>query len=182
MFAAIAFGFLSMPCVAWIGVAPTIMVTEAKLSLVCYALWQIPTFGSFILANIVLIKLTYIIPLKKLSNIGLGIAFFGLIITYLLPVMFGEKYIWLMPGIIIYFFGFGFSASPLYRMILYTTNVSKGTASALLSMTYMTIQGLGVEGANLIFVTHNNIHFGAYCAIIGTAFILMMYSNKNLKG
>lgn len=182
MFAAIAFGFLSMPCVAWIGIAPTIMVTEAKLSLVSYALWQIPTFGVFILANIILIKLTYKIPLKKLSDIGLGIAFLGLVLVFLLPFMFGENYIWLMPGMIVYFFGFGFSASPLYRLILYTTNVSKGTASALLSMTYMTIQGLGVEGANLVFKGHNNMLFGVYCAIIGVVFIIMMYTNKNLKG
>lgn len=182
IFAAISFGFLSTPCVAWIGIAPTIMVTESKLSLVSYALWQIPTFGAFILANIIIIKLTYIISLKRLANIGLGIAFLGLIITFLLPFIFGENYIWLVPGIIVYFFGFGFSASPLYRLILYTTKVSKGTASALLSMTYMTIQGLGVEGANLIFRTHENLYFGAYCAIIGIVFILIMCANKNLKG
>ncbi len=182
IFAAVAFGFLSTPCVAWIGISPTILVTEAKLSLVAYALWQIPTFGAFILANIILIKLTYIIPLKKLSYIGLAVACLGLVLAFLLPLMFGVNYLWLMPGIIIYFFGFGFSASPLYRLILYTTNVSKGTASALLSMTYMIIQGLGVEGANVVFKTHNNIYFGAYCATIGIVFMLIMYFNKNLKG
>lgn len=182
MFATIAFAFLSTPCVAWIGISPTILVTEAKLTLISYALWQIPIFGAFILANIILIKLTYIVPLKKLSYIGVGIAFLGLVLTFILPYFFGDNYLWLMPGVLTYFFGFGFSASPLYRLILYTTTVSKGTASALLSMTYMTIQGLGVEGANLIFRTHNNMYFGAYCAIIGLVFILIMYTNKSLKG
>ena len=182
MLAALAFGFLSTPCVAWIGISPIILVTEANQSLVSYALWQIPTFGTFILANIILIKLTYIIPLKRLANIGLGISFVGLVLAFILTYIFGANYIWLMPGIIIYFFGFGLSASPLYRLILYTTKVSKGTASALLSMTYMTIQGLGVEGANVIFRTHNNMYFGAYCAIVAIVFILIMYVNKKLKG
>lgn len=179
---AIAFGFLSVPCVAWIGISPTMLVTDANLSLTAYAMWQIPIFGAFILANIIIIKLTYVIPLKKLSYIGIGIACFGLILIFVLPFCFGSFYLWLMPGIFVYFFGFGFSASPLYRLILYTTNVSKGTASALLSMTYMTIQGLGVEGANLVMSANNNTYFGAYCAIIGLLFIIIMCINKNLKG
>ncbi len=182
MLGSIAFGFLGITCVAWIGISPTILVTEAKLSLIGYAIWQIPIFSSFILANIILIKLTYKVPLKTLSSIGLGIAFVGLILIFILPLIFGNYYLWLMPGMIVYFFGFGFSASPLYRLILYTTNVSKGTASALLSMTYMIIQGIGVEGANIVFKTHNNMYFGSYCAILGIIFILIMFYNKKLKG
>lgn len=180
--AAISFGFLSIPCVAWIGISPSMLVTEANLSLISYALWQIPIFGAFILGNIIIIKLTHHFSLKKLSEVGVWMAFSGLILAFILMFLFGESYIWLMPGMVLYFLGFGFSASPLYRLILYTTNVSKGTASALLSMIYMVIQGLGVEGANMVYRTHMNLHYGAFCAIMGIIFTVIMFYNKNLKG
>lgn len=182
MLGAIGFGFLGISCLAWIGLSPTILVKDAKLSVVGYALWQLPVFGSFILANIFLIKFTYKYELKKLAIIGSSIAFIGLIILLILPLIFGNNYLYMMPGIIIYFFGFGFSASPMYRLILYATNVSKGTASALLSMTYMVIQGLGTEGANLVYINHNISHYRTYCALTGITFILIMYINKKFRG
>lgn len=171
MLGAISFGFLGIGCVAWIGLAPMILVTDGKMSLIEYGIWQIPVFGAFILANILLIKLTYKLSLQKLVKIGGLIAFIGLMISFILPLIFGNHYIWLMPGIIIYFFGFGFSASPIYRLILYITKISKGTASALLSLIYMSIQGFGVEAANLFYTSHQTVYFGGFCAI--TALIYM---------
>jgi MFS transporter, DHA1 family, multidrug/chloramphenicol efflux transport protein len=181
MLGAVSFGFLGITCVAWIGLAPTILVTEGKLTLVQYGAWQIPVFGSFILANLALIKLTYKLSLKKLAFIGGSISFLGLVTLFMLPLIFGNNYIWLMPGVIIYFFGFGFSASPMYRMILFTTDVSKGTASALLSMTYMTLQGSGVEVANLIYSSHNNALLGGSCAITGVIFMIIFLVNNRIK-
>lgn len=178
MFGSIAFGFLGIGCMAWIGLSPIILVKDAHLTVVEYAAWQVPVFCAFILANIVLIKLTYKFQLQKIAAIGCGIAFVGLLTLLSLPLIFGDNYLLIMPGIIIYFFGFGFSASPMYRMILFKTKVSKGTASALLSMTYMTVQGLGVEGANLVYRLHNNTYFGVYCAFTGVVFILIVFANK----
>lgn len=182
MFGSISFGFLGIGCLAWIGLSPIILVKDAHLTVVEYAAWQVPVFGAFILANIVLIKLTYKLELEKIAAIGCGIAFIGLLILLTLPLIFGNNYLLIMPGIIIYFFGFGFSASPMYRMILFKTQVTKGTASALLSMTYMTVQGLGVEGANLVYRLHSNTYFGAYCAFTGFVFILIIFANKKLRG
>src|SRR3990167_72027 len=171
----VAFGFLGIGCVAWIGLAPIILVSENKLTLIQYGLWQVPVFGAFIIANIILIKLTYRCTLEWLILVGSIIAFLGLVLSFGLPLLFGNNYIWLMPGIILYFFGFGFSSSPIYKKTLYATKVSKGTASALLSMTYMSIQGLGVEAANLVYTFHQNYLLGAFCAFTGIIYMFFYY-------
>lgn len=178
MLISISFGFLGITCVAWIALAPIMLVTDAKLSLIQYALWQIPIFTVFILANLILIKLTYSFSLIRLSFWGGYIATLGLFILFVLPLCLGNNYIWVIPGIVIYFFGFGLAASPLYRLVLYSTDISKGTAAALHSLIYMSIQGLGIECANLIFSSHNNIYFGAFSALTGMIFIFLMCCNK----
>lgn len=181
MLGAISFGFLGITCVVWIGLAPTMLVTEGGLNLVQYGYWQIPVFGSFILANFILIKLTYKIKLQKIVFIGGCIAFVGLMMIFILPLFGGRHFIWLMPGIIVYFFGFGLCASPMYRIILYSTKVSKGTASALLSMTYMSIQATGIEAANIVYTNHNNYYLGIFCAIIAVFFMLLSLINQRIN-
>lgn len=170
---AISFGVQGIVCVAWIGLSPIILVTEAKLTLVEYGLWQVPIFGVFILANIVLVRLTHFISLKCLSFLGGITSFVGLFMTGLLPVLFDDHYFWLIPGVIIYFFGYGILASPFWRLILFATKVSKGTASALLSMVYMCVQGIGIEIANYIYVSHNNYYFGYYSMAVGVVFLAL---------
>ncbi|MDF1758859.1 MAG: MFS transporter [Legionellaceae bacterium] len=180
MLGALTFGFLSITCLTWIGLAPTILVTDAGLTLVEYGEWQVPVFGAFILANFILIKLTYKVDLKKLALIGGCIAFIGVLSIFLLPIIFGNNFIWLMPGVIIYFFGFGFCASPIYRLTLYTTKVTKGTASALLSMIYMSIQGISLEVANMVYAIDAS-YLGIFCMIVAVIFMVMFIVQNRLK-
>jgi len=170
---AISFGVLGIVCVAWIGLAPVILVTEAKLTLVKYGLWQIPIFGSFILANVILVRLTHSMTLKRLAILGGTISCAGLFLVGLLPILLGEQFVWLIPGVILYFFGYGIIASPFWRLILFSTQVTKGTASALLSMIYMCVQGTGIEIGNYIYESHNNYYFGYYSIAIGLLFLLL---------
>ena len=169
----ISFGVLGVICVSWIGLSPIMLVSEAHLSLVNYGLWQIPIFGSFILANVLLVRLTHFLPLRSLILLGGWVSFAGLLIIGLLPIYFNDNYMSLIPGVIVYFFGYGIIASPMSRYILFATKVSKGTASALLSTIYMCVQGLGIEIANLIYATHNNRYFGYYSMAIAIVFILI---------
>ncbi|MDP3704900.1 MAG: MFS transporter [Legionellaceae bacterium] len=170
---AISFGILGIVCVAWIGLSPIVLVTEAKLTLVEYGIWQIPIFGVFILANFVLVRLTRVMSLKQLSLLGGLISFLGLILVSLLPLIFDDHYFWLIPGVVVYFFGYGILASPFWRLILFATKVSKGTASALLSMVYMCVQGIGIEIANYVYASHNNYYFGYYSTGVGIVFLVL---------
>ncbi len=169
----IAFGVVGVMCVAWIGLAPVMLVTEAKLSLVQYGLWQIPIFGAFILANLVLVRLTRFLSIRRLIFIGAFISILGLCCMGLFPLFYGTNYVWLIPGTLIYFFGYGILASPMTRYLLFITGVSKGTASALFSMIFMSVQGIGLEIGNKIYTSHHNVAFGVYSVIVGLVFLCL---------
>ena len=90
--------------------------------------------------------------------------------------------------IIIYFFSLSIITAPLNRFCLYITPVSKGTASALLSLSVMIIGALGIEIANKFYAHHVNLYFGIYCnglmllflVFIGLAFGFKQEKSGNL--
>lgn len=184
LYGSIAIGLLALPCVTWIALAPVMLITQAKLTVIQYSLWQIPLFGSSIAGNWFLQRLTHRDSLKKILFVGSIISLISLILTMLLPFLISNYFIWLMPGLIMYFFGLGMVAAPLNRLILFSTEIAKGTASAFISTITMFIQACGIEIGNLLYKTHNNILFGSYCALIGVVYILLLvasFANRQKK-
>jgi DHA1 family multidrug/chloramphenicol efflux transport protein-like MFS transporter len=167
----IAMGVLYLPCMAWIALSPIILIKEAHLTIIEYALWQIPVFGAYIIGNLWLHRMTHTGTVKKLILLGSYIAVISLLFIFILMAYLGPYYLWLMPGLVVYFFGASICAAPLSRFILFSTYVSKGTASALMSMVSMCIQAVGIEMVNVIYVKHNNSYFSYYCA-----FAALLYS------
>ena len=166
----IALGLSGLPCVAWIALAPVILVTVGKVSLIHYGLWQLPVFASTIIGNMVLHKLTRWLSLKQLLAMGTGVISSGLLLTFIWPLLQGESFVYLLPGLIVYFFGLGIIGSPLSRYVLFSTQVAKGTASALMSMILMSVQALGIQIANAFYSSHSNSLLGLYCFIVGVLF------------
>lgn len=181
VFGSIGLGLVGLPCVAWIGLAPIVLVTVAKLSLVDYGLWQIPIFGAIIAGNLTLRRLTHSFSLEKLLQMGSLIVAFGLSAMLVLRGLGGESFIWLIPGLIIYFFGLGIVGSPLSRFILFSTEIAKGTASALMSMILMSVQAAGVQIANLLYAEHSNLTLSTYCFVVGLIYLGVMYAAVQLK-
>jgi MFS transporter, DHA1 family, multidrug/chloramphenicol efflux transport protein len=174
MLGAIMLGILSVPCIAWIAISPIIIVTDAKLSVIDYALWQLPLFGGDILGNYYLRKLTRQHTIKQMIVIGSVVASVGLLLTYALPVLNSTDFKWLIPGLTIYGFGLGVASGPLSRYVLFATPVSKGTAYAMISMISMGVQALGVELANYVYTNHNNSSFAAYCASLCVVYLAVL--------
>jgi DHA1 family multidrug/chloramphenicol efflux transport protein-like MFS transporter len=174
IFASIGFGLIGLPCVAWIGLAPVILVTVGKQTLIGYGLWQLPIFASIIAGNLALHRMTHYFSLKKLLVIGSLISGIGLLLMLIMSWSMGEYFIWLLPGLIIYFFGLGVIGSPLSRFILFSTPVAKGTASALMSMILMSVQALGVQIANALYETHSNLILSGYCLLVGLLFFMVI--------
>jgi DHA1 family multidrug/chloramphenicol efflux transport protein-like MFS transporter len=181
MLGSIALGFLVLPCVAWIALAPVILISDAKLSVMEYALWQLPIFGASIIGNWFLQGLTRQNTLRQILVKGSLILTAGLILTFIIPFMASNYFIWLMPGLIVYFFGLGATVGPLNRFILFSTAVGKGTTSALMSMIAMCIQALGIEFANYLYKYHSNTLLGFYCALIGFIYLIILSSTLTLK-
>lgn len=174
LFGSIALGLLGLPCVAWIALAPIILVTDAKLSVIQYGLWQIPVFSAAIIGNWFLQKMTRRGTIKKILLQGSLISSLSLILIFVLPGITSNYFIWLMPGLILYFFSLGITGAPLNRFILFSTPVGKGTTSALMSMICMCIQALGIEIANLLYSLHNNRLFGLFCALTGLFYLILL--------
>lgn len=175
MLGSISLGIMYLPCMAWIALSPVMLVNSAHLSIIDYGIWQIPVFASYISGNIFLHKMTHHGTVKKLILLGSYIVVFSLLFTYLFPVLIGSYFIWLMPGLIIYFFGAGVVSAPLARFILFSTNVGKGTASALMSMVSMCVQAIGIELANYCYATHNNQYFGLYCLLASLIYCVSLF-------
>lgn len=174
MLGSIGLGVVTLPCLIWIALSPIILVTEAKLSIIQYGVWQLPVFGSYLIGNFVLRHLTHLGSVKKLVGIGSLFAGISLPFMFILPYLFGHSYLWLMPGLIVYFFGLGVLSAPLNRFILFSTEVGKGTASALMSMIDICILGVGIEIGNNIYASHNNLHLGIFCAIISAVYLVFL--------
>lgn len=170
----LAQGLQILPCIVWIALAPIILVKEAKLSYIEYGLWQLPIFGACILGTMSLRMMTYRRTLKELVRIGAWIVNIGLWGMFIMPLLFGNHYKWLIPGIFVYFFGMGFGGSPLNRLVLFSTSVMKGTASALISILVTLIQVVGLLGANVLYTSHNNLFLSCYCLIIGVLCVVLV--------
>lgn len=170
----LAGGLLGLPCVVWIALSPVMIVTRANLSMFEYGLWQLPIFGTFIAGNVCLQYLTHKTTLIKMMGWGSVLAFLSLLLTGILPVCFDRQFIWLVPGLVGYFFGYGLAYAPLNRYILFATPVSKGTAAALMSMIAMCVQALGIEIGNDLYVVFGNVFFGLYCALLGVMYVALV--------
>ncbi|MFA5959425.1 MAG: MFS transporter [Tatlockia sp.] len=184
MLGSIALGLMGLPCLVWIALAPVILVSEAKLTILQYGLWQIPVFGAIILGNWLLQRLTHKGTVKKILILGTLILATGFLLLFALPQI-SNNYLWLMPGLLLYFFGMGVSGAPLNRFILFSTPVGKGTTSALMSMIAMCIQAIGIEIGNIVYEAHRNSHFAVYCALAGLLYLVFLggalfYTRKKL--
>lgn len=173
-YSAVADGLIGIPCIAWIALAPVIMIVEGKLTVIQYGLWQLPIFGATILGNWCLHRLTYKYTIRSIVILGTVIMTIGLALTALLPYLFGNNYQNLIPGIIIYFFALSVINAPLNRYSLFVTSVSKGTASALISLSVMIIGAVGIELASACYSHHNNLYFALYCNAVSLILIFFI--------
>ncbi len=181
----LALGLLGIPCMAWIALAPIIMISEGKLTVIEYGLWQLPIFGATIIGNWVLHHLTHQLSIKKIIVWGSVIVTLGTSLMTILPYYYGNHYYYLLPGIIIYFFALSIVNAPLNRFCLYITHVSKGTVSALISLAVMIIGAVGIEGTNIVYKQHSNLYFGLFNTLVMMLFLffigLTFYFDKFYK-
>lgn len=176
MLGAIALGVLYIPCLAWVGLSPVILISNAKLSVIQYALWQIPLFAACILGNFFLRYLTHRRNLTQIIAYGSALGILGLLLMGVLPWLLGKHYLLLIPGLTLYGFGLGITSGPCNRHLLFITPISKGTTNALISMLQLAIMGVGTELANLCYQSQNNLYFGEYAAVCALIYFILMYA------
>lgn len=167
-------GILIVPCLVWIALAPIILIVNAKLSVIQYGLYQIPIFGAAILGNLALQKLTNHFSSKQILWGGSLSTVLSLLTIVLFQIVLGANYLWIIPGLILYFFCIGITNAPLTRLVLFSTPVTKGTASAMMTLIAMLIQAIGIEGGNYFYHSGNNIIFGGFCFVVALLYSMVL--------
>lgn len=155
----LALPMVSMPLMLWIALSPVMLVEELGFSSMQYGLAQFPVLGGLILGNIVLIKIIDKLALGKSVLIGLPIMLLGTVVL-LAGVIWQDYLIWcLIAGMTLISFGEGISFSVLYRFALMSSEVSKGTVAAAVSMLLMFSFFIIIE---LVRVMYEQYHLWAY--------------------
>ena len=155
----LALPMVSMPLMLWIALSPVMLVEELGFSSMQYGLAQFPVLGGLILGNIVLIKIIDKLALGKSVLMGLPIMLLGTVVL-LAGVIWQNYLIWcLIVGMTLISFGEGISFSVLYRFALMSSEISKGTVAAAVSMLLMFSFFIIIE---LVRVMYEQYHLWAY--------------------
>lgn len=138
----VALGLMSLPLIAWIGLAPLLLIQSLGLTTREYALWQIPVFSAVILGNLILDRLLPTRELPQLIRLALWPYCLGLL-TLVAVAMTSLPLIALIAGLALYAVGLGMSNAALYRLALFCSDDSKGLVSAAIGMISIAVMGAG---------------------------------------
>ncbi|EJM25498.1 MdfA family multidrug efflux MFS transporter [Pseudomonas sp. GM25] len=138
----LALGLMSLPLIAWIGLAPLLLVQLLGLTTREYALWQIPVFSAVIVGNLILDRLLASRDLPQLIRLALWPYCLGLL-TLIATAVTSLSLAGLMTGLALYAVGLGMSNAALYRLALFSSDDSKGLVSAAIGMISIAVMGVG---------------------------------------
>lgn len=162
----LALPMVSMPLMLWIALSPVMLVEELKLTSLQYGLAQFPVLGGLIVGNLVLIKIIDRLALGKTVMIGLPIMLLGTLL--ILAGIFWRDYflLCLIVGMTLISFGEGISFSVLYRFALMSSEVSKGTVAAAVSMLLMFSFFFIIEAVRILYEQYHLIAYGLACFVL----------------
>ena len=164
----LALPMVSMPLMLWIALSPVMLVEELGFSSMQYGLAQFPVLGGLILGNIVLIKIIDKLALGKSVLIGLPIMLLGSLVL-VAGVIWQDYLIWcLIAGMTLLSFGEGISFSVLYRFALMSSEVSKGTVAAAVSMLLMFSFFFIIELVRVLYEQFHLIGYSVSCLVLIT--------------
>ncbi|HJE76286.1 MAG TPA: MFS transporter, partial [Acinetobacter johnsonii] len=164
-FLALTFGLpmVAMPLMLWIALSPVILVEELGLSSMQYGLAQFPVLGGLILGNIVLIKVIDKMALGKTVLLGLPLMFVGTLLVVLGTIFQSYFLPLLIVGMTLVSFGEGISFSVLYRFALMSSEVSKGTVAAAVSVLMMFTFFFVIELVRMAYVAFGLWAYSLVC-------------------
>ena len=162
----LALPMVSMPLMLWIALSPVMLVEELGFSSMQYGLAQFPVLGGLILGNIVLIKIIDKLALGQSVLIGLPIMLLGSLVL-VAGVIWQDYLIWcLIAGMTLLSFGEGISFSVLYRFALMSSEVSKGTVAAAVSMLLMFSFFFIIELVRVLYEQFHLIGYSLSCLVL----------------
>ena len=164
----LALPLLSMPLMLWIALSPVMLVEDLGFSSLQYGLAQFPVLGGLILGNLVLMKVIDRLPLGKTVLIGLPLMLLGSVLI-VLGAIWQSYFVWcLVIGMSLISFGEGMSFSVLYRFALMSSEVSKGTVAASVSMILMLCFFIVIELVRVLYMRFDIWAYSLACLVLIT--------------
>jgi DHA1 family multidrug/chloramphenicol efflux transport protein-like MFS transporter len=162
----LALPLLSMPLMLWIALSPVMLVEDLGFSSLQYGLAQFPVLGGLILGNLVLMKVIDRLPLGKTVLIGLPLMLLGSVLI-VLGAIWQSYFVWcLVVGMSLISFGEGMSFSVLYRFALMSSEVSKGTVAASVSMLLMLCFFIVIELVRVLYIQFDIWAYSVACLVL----------------
>ena len=171
---ALAIGFASLPLLTWIAQSPVILISGEGLAAYDYGLLQVPIFGALIIGNVTLARLTGKRTVEYLIKLGAGPMVVGLLIAAAATMFSAHAYLWMTAGLSLYAFGIGVANAGLYRLTLFSSDMSKGTVSAAMGVISMLIFTLGIELAKVAYVEGGAGMFNMFNLLSGLAWLALV--------
>ena len=168
--ATIALGLMSLPLIAWIGLAPLLLIQSQGLSTLHYGLWQIPVFAAVILGNLILNRLIANTELPQLIRYALW-PFCGGLVALIAITFIGASTALLVSCLSVYAIGLGMSNAALYRLALFSSDDSKGLVSAMVGMISIAVMG---GGGSIIAVLGAGDSLETFALMAGLAGLLCL--------
>ncbi|ASX26225.1 MFS transporter [Candidatus Williamhamiltonella defendens] len=172
---ALALAFANLPLLSWIAQSPVILMSIEKLSTFEYGLLQIPIFGALIAGNITLASLSGKKKLPTLIRMAAVPIMAGLFIAFISTVYFSHACLWMVTGLSLYAFGVDLCSAALMRLTLFSSDVSKGTVSAVITMIDMLIFFLGVELSKIFYFWKGVGLFNFFNLICGFCWLISVW-------
>lgn len=171
---ALAIGFASLPLLTWIAQSPVILISGEGLAAYDYGLLQVPIFGALIIGNVTLARLTGKRTVEYLIKLGAGPMVVGLLIAAAATMFSAHAYLWMTAGLSLYAFGIGVANAGLYRLTLFSSDMSKGTVSAAMGVISMMIFTVGIELAKVAYVEGGAGMFNMFNLLSGIAWLALV--------
>lgn len=171
---ALAIGFASLPLLTWIAQSPVILISGEGLAAYDYGLLQVPIFGALIIGNVTLARLTGKRTVEYLIKLGAGPMVVGLLIAAAATMFSAHAYLWMTAGLSLYAFGIGVVNAGLYRLTLFSSDMSKGTVSAAMGVISMMIFTVGIELAKVAYVEGGAGMFNMFNLLSGLAWLALV--------
>ncbi|MBM3114317.1 MFS transporter [Jeongeupia naejangsanensis] len=172
---ALAIGAASLPLLTWIGQAPVILMERAQMTPLAYGLWQIPIFAALIAGNLTLARMADRVPITRMIKFGLAPVMAGLTLAAIAMLIDHTAVAWLVAGISLCAFGAGLANAALYRLTLFSSQVSKGTVAASLGMITMLLFTIGIEIVRWGYAGGGNVWFACANFVVGIGFCLLVH-------
>lgn len=181
IFGSLTIGLANIPLLSWIALSPLILINEKKISIIHYAILQIPVFSGLIIGNMYLSYFVKKINLLKLIEIGSKIMLLGIFLSFI-SCFKTKNYFFTILSLSIYSCGLGINNACLTRITLFSSKISKGTVSAAMSMISMLLVIIGIELSKKLYIlfSKNLIVINLFNFIVGCIWFILfkIFINK----